>query len=86
MAVNGYSDSGLIFLGNLNLRKLYLSETQVSDAGVANLRFLMDLQTLWLEGTQVTAAGVSALKILLPNCQIILNSGFGISPPTEPAK
>jgi len=54
----------------LGLRWLWLDDTQVTDAGLANLEGLAGLEFLWLYDTQVTDAGVADLKKALPNVYI----------------
>ena len=51
------------------LQSLSLGE-RVSDAGLAHLRGLAQLQTLDLRKTQVTDAGIQGLQKSLPNCKI----------------
>ena len=46
------------------LHTLILSQTQVTDAALANLKGMTDLQTLLLAGTQVTDAGLACLNEL----------------------
>jgi len=53
------------------LKRLYLGNTQVTDAGLVNLKGLARLERLDLSGTRVTDAGVAELQKALPNCQIL---------------
>ena len=57
--------------GLTNLKKLYLWDTQVTDAGLVHLVGLTNLKWLYLYGTQVTDAGLAELRKALPNCDII---------------
>ena len=52
------------------LAALYLSETQVSDAGLSHLKKLSQLQELDLKKTKVTDAGVKDLQKDLPKTKI----------------
>ena len=45
-------------------------DTQVTDAGLENLKGLHQLQSLWLCCTKVTDDGLKKLQQALPNCQI----------------
>lgn len=59
------TDAGLDKLKQLNLpklAKLYLVDTQVTDAGLAHLKEIKTLQVLSLVGTPVTDAGLEHLK------------------------
>jgi Leucine-rich repeat (LRR) protein len=56
--------------GLTQLRELYLTDTQVSDAGLEHLRRLTQLENLNLSNTQVTDAGVNELKKALPDVEI----------------
>jgi hypothetical protein len=49
---------------------LNLTDTRVSDAGLAHLKGLTNLTTLQLERTQVTTEGVAELKKSLPDANI----------------
>ncbi len=53
-----------------NLEWLYLDNTQVSDAGLMQLKGLPNLKYLWLRKIKVTVAGVSQLQTALPDCKI----------------
>ena len=46
------------------------SSTQMTDAGLEQLKGLTSLRYLHVADTQVTDAGVSELKKALPNCTI----------------
>ena len=52
------------------LHQQYLNNTQVTDAGLENLKGLTNLTDLFLNNTQVTDAGVKELQKALPNCHI----------------
>lgn len=52
------------------LRRLWLSDTRVSDVGVSSLEALRGLEELHLDGTGVTEAGASRLARSLPGCRI----------------
>lgn len=54
------------------LKKLSLSNTQVTDAGLPSLRSLQELQELCLDRTAVTSRGVAELITCLPHLQVIL--------------
>lgn len=56
--------------GLTNLVNLYLSSTQVSDAGLEHLKGLTNLVRLELKMTNVTATGIVDLQKALPNCKI----------------
>lgn len=56
------------------LRKLSLSNTQVTDAGLPSLRCLAEMQELCLDRTAVTSRGVSELITCLPHLQVTLTS------------
>ena len=47
-----------------NLRRLQLSNTSISDAGLAKLKNLKELGSLNLVGTKVTAKGIMQIKDL----------------------
>lgn len=53
------------------LKKLSLSNTQVTDAGLPSLRRLVELQELCLDRTAVTSRGVADLITCLPHLQVI---------------
>jgi hypothetical protein len=52
------------------LRKLNLSGTQITDAGLAKLRALKGLKELWVNGTKVTLGGVRQLERDLSGCKV----------------
>jgi Leucine-rich repeat (LRR) protein len=52
----------LLLKGQTSLSELSLSETRVTDAGLAHLRGLKGLTELWLDHTPVTDAGLAHLK------------------------
>jgi len=56
-----------------NLRKLYIHDTQITDAGLADLRGLPKLEVLSLpagDNSRVTQAGRDEIQKALPNCKI----------------
>lgn len=53
------------------LKKLSLSNTQVTDTGLPSLRGLQELQELCLDRTAVTSRGVAELITCLPQLQVI---------------
>jgi hypothetical protein len=55
---------------NRNLLSLSLSETRVTDAGLAHLQKLKGLRNLYLKGTKVTSQGVADLRKVLPDLEI----------------
>ncbi len=54
-----------------NVVKVYLHNTQVTDAGLKELAGLTQLQMLYLHSTQVTDEGVQDLQRALPKVGII---------------
>ena len=48
--------------GLTKLERLYLSDTEVTDAGLVHLKGLTKLEVLWLTSTKVTDAGLVHLK------------------------
>lgn len=52
------------------MKKLSLSNTQVTDAGLPPLRGLQELQELCLDRTAVTSRGVADLITCLPHLQV----------------
>ena len=52
------------------LKELRLDQTQITDAGLEQLKGLTRLECLSLTDTKVTAAGVEKLKQALPTCTI----------------
>jgi hypothetical protein len=53
-----------------NLTSLDLGETQVTDAGLKNLKELKNRSWLYLGRTQTTGAGIDELRKALPKCNI----------------
>ncbi len=53
------------------LDELDLSDTLVTDQGLAELGNCRYLKKLNLQGTKVTAAGAESLRALLPECSIL---------------
>jgi len=49
---------------------LDLARTEVTDAGIKELKELKGLQTLYLGGAKITYRGVQELKTARPNLQI----------------
>jgi hypothetical protein len=69
--LRGMRDSATVNLAGLTqLRVLYITNTDVTDAGLASLKSLPRLQTLNMTGTKVTRAGITDLQVALPNCKI----------------
>ena len=68
------SDDGLKCLADLNLGILSITETAITDGGLAHLYSHSTLQALELGGTKVTAAGVAKLQAALPKCKINVDS------------
>ena len=56
--------------GLINLRALYLNNTQVTDAGLKHLAAVRSLRQIFLYPTKVTDAGVAELKAALPGVQV----------------
>jgi hypothetical protein len=54
-----------------NLEKLWLYDTNITDAGLEHLKGLKRLTHVDLHNTQVTYAGVSALRAALPAANIV---------------
>jgi internalin A len=52
------------------LRRLRLSDTPITDAGLIHLRECRKLEELRLTGTRVSDAGVRDLQQALPKCLI----------------
>ena len=53
-----------------SLRSIDLSDTSISDEGLARLTAHKKLRRLYLAGTQVTAAGVAAFRKRHPGCLV----------------
>ena len=74
--LRGMRDSATSNLCGLNrLRLLYITNTDITDAGLVNLKELHALRTLNLGGTKVTDAGVASLRAALPNCRVTDHRG-----------
>jgi hypothetical protein len=52
------------------LEELYLDGTDVTDAGLLQLKGLNRLEVLFIGRTQVTDAGIEKLQSALPKCSI----------------
>uniref|UniRef100_A0A3P9NHB4 Si:ch73-173p19.1 n=1 Tax=Poecilia reticulata TaxID=8081 RepID=A0A3P9NHB4_POERE len=65
------TDQGVSQLAAMTLKKLSLSNTQVTDAGLPSLRGLQELQELCLDRTAVTSRGVAELITCLPQLQVL---------------
>uniref|UniRef100_A0A3Q2UK78 Si:ch73-173p19.1 n=1 Tax=Fundulus heteroclitus TaxID=8078 RepID=A0A3Q2UK78_FUNHE len=65
------TDHGVSHLAAMTLKKLSLSNTQVTDAGLSSLRGLQELQELCLDRTAVTSRGVADLIACLPHLQVL---------------
>lgn len=57
-------------LSHLNLKRLFLRGTMVTDAGLAHLKGVSSLQRLLLTNTRVTDDGVSELQRALPGLDV----------------
>ena len=57
-------------LGVPVLKRLDLSGTQITDAGLAYLKDFAELETLDVRNTRVTAAGIQGLQKALPRLRI----------------
>lgn len=66
------------FFSFCRLKKLSLSNTQVTDAGLPSLRAMLDLQELCLDRTAVTSRGVAQLIKHLPQLQVNLKKYFKV--------
>jgi len=53
------------------LRKLDISNSSVTDAGLKTLGSLNSLETVDLNGTDVTDTGLEAFQLSVPNCRIL---------------
>jgi hypothetical protein len=71
------------------LRILWLSGTQVSDAGIEHLKSLRGLQIVHLSETDVSQEAAKELERALPNCQVTMARRLDASPqrpaPPQPA-
>ena len=56
------------------VRKLDLSNTQITDAGLKEVAKMKQLIVLILDDTKVTKAGVAQLQKALPKCSITHNA------------
>uniref|UniRef100_A0A3B5LYR0 Si:ch73-173p19.1 n=1 Tax=Xiphophorus couchianus TaxID=32473 RepID=A0A3B5LYR0_9TELE len=65
------TDQGVSQLAAMTLKKLSLSNTQVTDTGLPSLRGLQELQELCLDRTAVTSRGVAELITCLPQLQVL---------------
>jgi hypothetical protein len=54
-----------------NLQTLSLSETQVTDLGLDDLKAIGGLQELYVGSTRLTDAGIKRLKTALPQLRIM---------------
>jgi hypothetical protein len=66
LAEQAIADTQLANIAHLHLRRLILEHTPLSDAGLAHLKTVNDLQTLRVANTRVGDAGLSHLQSL-PN-------------------
>jgi hypothetical protein len=57
------------------LRRLDLSETNVTDAGIDKLVALKNLDVLRLYKTGVTVAAINKLQSSLPSCHVDIDAG-----------
>ncbi len=55
----------------ISLKRLYLDNTEITDAGLEHLEGLTGLDYLILDNTKVTDTGVRKLQAALPICKII---------------
>ncbi|MEX2316262.1 MAG: hypothetical protein WD669_03855, partial [Pirellulales bacterium] len=67
------TDAGLEPVGRMKQLKsmMLMGMPKITDAGLAHLHGLSNLETLTLRGTGVTAAGLQELMRALPDCRII---------------
>ncbi len=77
LSLKGTAVTGTCFVpmsGYASLKQLFLSETKVTDAGLAGMSRLTNLRFLQLEDQlndpAITADGIKELKNALPNCII----------------
>jgi hypothetical protein len=61
-----------------NLEMLELCETNISDAGLNQLRELSRLTVVYVHGTKVTENGARELEAALPGCCVIVAAPPGI--------
>jgi hypothetical protein len=54
-----------------DLKRLGLDDTQVTDAGLAQVREMTGLEILSLCGTRMTKAGLANLKVAVPKTYIL---------------
>lgn len=64
-------DHGLQHLTGCRLVELDLSQTRITDAGLAFLSTMKDLKKIYLVETNITPEGIGKLRQDLPDCQII---------------
>jgi hypothetical protein len=57
-------------IGLTKLQRLFLDDTQVTDAGMAHLRELKELQRLDLFGAAVSNAAVESLQRSVPGVKV----------------
>ena len=55
------------------LNSLYINETEIDDAGLAQLVQCPQLRRIYAKSTRVTAQGVTQLRGKLPKCRVYLN-------------
>ena len=55
----------------MNLRRLELGGTHITNADLEHLKSLENLEYLNIHSTKVTAEGVASLQRALPNCEIL---------------
>lgn len=71
------TDAGMVHVAALQqLRYLYLVGISLSDAGIAQLKNMPDLQCIEIRGTKVTEEGVKALCEALPDCYVYWDKAF----------
>ncbi len=70
LAEQAIDDTALAQIAHLNLRRLVLERTPISDAGIAHLATLTELTTLLLAYTRIGDAGLARLAAL-PNLQTL---------------
>ena len=69
------NDESLRALGEFRgIHTLFLSHTNIGDAGLNHLSQLSALQYIALEGTQVTLSGAAKFKRTLPNCHVVFSA------------